>query len=100
MQGVYLIVTMGVQFFLLVGFLFYLVFRAYAPTENRVSMLSWLSGIIALLILGLTVSITIVAVRMPIRDLVVAAAIGAVDIIGLYLIVDDTTRISRESKET
>lgn len=99
MQGGYLIITMGIQFFLLVGFLFYLVFRAYPPADNRVSMLSWVSGIIALLILGLTVSITIVAIRMTITDLVVAAAIVAVDIIGLYLIVDETTRISREGKD-
>jgi hypothetical protein len=98
MQGPYLIITIGVEFFLLAGFLFYLIFRAYISEEDRASLLVWISGLIGLYILGLVVSITLVAARMTIRDVVVALAIEAVDIVGLYLIIDDTVRISKASR--
>ncbi|NHI90142.1 MAG: hypothetical protein EAX87_11515 [Candidatus Thorarchaeota archaeon] len=98
MQGPYLIITIGAEFFLLAGFLFYLIFRAYISEEDRASLLVWISGLIGLYILGLVVSITLVAARMTIRDVVVALAIEAVDIVGLYLIIDDTVRISKASR--
>lgn len=98
MQGPYLIITIGAEFFLLAGFLVYLIFRAYISEEDRASLLVWISGLIGLYILGLVVSITLVAARMAIRDVVVALAIEAVDIVGLYLIIDDTVRISKASK--
>jgi hypothetical protein len=98
MQDPYLIITIGVEFFLFAGFLFYLIFRAYISEEDRASLLVWISGLIGLYILGLVVSIALVAARMAIRDVVVALAIEAVDIVGLYLIIDDTVRISKASK--
>jgi hypothetical protein len=98
MQDPYLIITIGGEFFLLAGFLFYLIFRAYISEEDRASLLVWISGLIGLYILGLVVSVALVAARMAIRDIVIALAIEAVDIVGLYLIIDDTVRISKASK--
>ena len=96
MQGAYLIITAGIEIFLLVGYLFYLLFRANIEVEVRVSVLSWLTGIIGLITLGLIVSVAGVASRMTNTDLVLASTFLIVDIIGLYLLIDDTRRISQE----
>jgi hypothetical protein len=95
MQGPFLGITLGIEIFLLVGFLFYLVFRTYAEGEDRVSMMRWVIGLIGILTLGLIVSVTLVATRMATSDLVVATALLIVDVIGLYLLIDDTQRITR-----
>ena len=96
MQGTYLLLTVGIEFFLFVGYLFYLLFRANIEVEVRVSVLSWLTGIIGLITLGLIVSVAGVASRMTNTDLVLASTFLIVDIIGLYLLIDDTRRISQE----
>ena len=96
MQGAYLTITIGIELFLLVGYFFYLLFRTNIELESRVSALSWLTGIISLITLGLIISVVLVASRMTNMDLVVASAILIVDVIGLYLIIDDIRRISRE----
>lgn len=96
MQGTYLLLTVGIEFFLFVGYLFYLLFRANIEVEVRVSVLSWLTGIIGLITLGLIVSVVAVASRMANTDLVLASTFLIVDIIGLYLLIDDTRRISQE----
>jgi hypothetical protein len=96
MQGAFLILTIGIEFFLLVGYLFYLLFRTYAAREDKVSMLSWLTGIIGLITVGLIGSVAVVATRMTNTDLVIAAVFLAVDAVGLFLLIDDIRRISRE----
>lgn len=96
MQGTYLLLTVGIEFFLFVGYLFYLLFRTNIEVEVRVSVLSWLTGIIGLITLGLIVSVVAVASRMANTDLVLASTFLIVDIIGLYLLIDDTRRISQE----
>ena len=96
MQGAYLIITAGVEIFLLMGYLFYLLFRTYIEVEVRVSVLSWLTGIIGLITLGLFVSVVAVASRMTTVDLVVAAVFLIVDVVGIYLLIDDIRRISSE----
>lgn len=96
MQGAFLTITIGSQFFLLMGYLFYLLFRTYAASEDRVSLLKWIAGLIGVITLGLVVSIALVASRMVSRDLVVAIAISIVDVVGVYLLIDDTRRISQE----
>ena len=96
MQGAYLTLTVGIEFFLLVGYLFYLLFRTNIEVEVRVSVLSWLTGIIGLITLGLIVSVVAVASRMANPDLVLASTFLIVNIIGLYLLIDDIRRISRE----
>ena len=96
MQGTYLLLTVGIEFFLFVGYLFYLLFRTNIEVEVRVSVLSWLTGIIGLITLGLIVSVVAVASRMANTDLVLASTFLIVDIIGLYLLIDDTRRISQK----
>jgi len=95
MQGVFLIITISIEFFLLMGYLFYLLFRTYAADEDRVSLMSWVAGLIGILTLGLIVSVILVASRMTTSDLVVAVALLLVDVVGLYLLIDDIRRTSQ-----
>jgi len=96
MQGAYLIITIGIEFFLLVGYMFYLLFRTYAVGEDRISMLRWLIGIIGLLTVGLIVSVALVATRMTNTDLVLSIALLLVDVVGLYLIIGDSRKLSQK----
>ncbi len=100
MQGAFLTITISIEFFLLIGYLFYLIFRTYPAEEDRVSMLSWLTGIIGLITLGLIGSVALVATRMTNTDLVIAIAFLSVDAVGLYLLVDDIRRISHKLERT
>lgn len=58
-------------------------------------MLRWLIGLIAFLTIILIVSVALVSKAMPVRDLVVASAALFVDVIGLYLLLDDSQRLSK-----
>ena len=98
MQGTFLILTIGIEFFLLVGYLFYVLFRTYTASDDKVSMLSWLTGIIGLITVGLIGTVALVATRMTNTDIVIAMVFLTVDVVGLYLIVDDIRRISRSLK--
>ncbi|MFW9964204.1 MAG: hypothetical protein ACFFCX_11605 [Candidatus Sifarchaeia archaeon] len=95
MQYDFLEITIGLEFFLLVGYVFYLLFRSYSKSVDRVSMMKWMSAIIILITLGLMVSIILVATRMSQSDLVIAVAILLIDSIGIYLLIDDTNRLSK-----
>ena len=95
MQGAYLTVTIGIEFFLLVGYLFYMLFRTYAEEDGKVSMMKWVIGLIAFLTFWLIVSVVLVASEMSTADLVLASAILIIDLIGLYLLFDDTRRLSQ-----
>ena len=92
MQGAYLIITVGIEFFILVGYLFYAIFRTYPIGEDRISLMSWIAGLIGILTLGLLVSVAMVITRMSPADIIVAVALLIADILGLYLLVDDTRR--------
>ena len=96
MQGAYLIITAGIEIFLLVGYLFYLLFRANIEVEVRVSVLRWVTGLIGIITLGLIVSVLLVATRMTTVDLVVAAVFLIVDVVGIYMLIDDIRKISSE----
>ena len=98
MQGTFLILTIGIEFFLLVGYMFYVLFRTYTASDDKVSMLSWLTGIIGLITVGLIGTVALVATRMTNTDIVIAMVFLAVDVVGLYLLVDDIRRISRSLK--
>ncbi len=99
MQGAYLIITVGIQFFILVGYLFYAIFRTYPTGEDRISLMSWIAGLIGILTLGLLVSVTLVVSRMSPADIIVAVALLIADILGLYLLVDDTRRKTSQMKK-
>ena len=92
MQSGYLLITIGVQFFLLVGYFFYFIFRKWPTADDQVWLMSWTAGLLGVLTLGLVVSIAIVIPRMVIAEAVMASALVIADIIGLYLLVDDTRK--------
>ncbi len=99
MQGAYLIITVGIEFFILVGYLFYAIFRTYPEGEDRISLMSWTAGLIGILTLGLLVSVTLVVSRMPLPDIVFSMALLIADILGLYLLVDDTRRTAKKFQD-
>ena len=58
-----------------------------------------MAELIGILTLGLLVSITLVVSRMLMPDIVVSMALLIVDILGLYLLVDDTRRAAKKSQD-
>ena len=96
MQGPFLSITLGFQLFLIVGYLFFAIFRTYPSEEDSISLMSWLTGFIGLLTFGLIGSLVLVISRMPISEAILAIAIVLADTIGLYLLVDETMRKRRE----
>jgi len=98
MQGPFILLTVGMEFFLLVGYLFYILFRTYAATDDKVSMLSWLTGIIGLITVGLIGTVALVATRMTSTDFIIAMVFLTVDAVGLFLLVNDIRRISSKSE--
>ena len=92
MQGAYLPITIGMQFFVLVGFLFYVVFRRYSSGEDQIALMSWTAVLIGSLTLWLFISVLLVAASMSPAEIVLAGGIIAADFLGLYLLVDDTLR--------
>jgi len=99
MQGAYLIITVGIEFFILVGYLFYAIFRTYPEGEDRIALMSWIAGLVGILTLGLVVSVTLVASRMALFDIIVSMALLIVNILGLYLLVDDTRRTAKKFQD-
>jgi hypothetical protein len=96
MQGAYLTITIGIQFFILVGYLFYLIFRSYQMGEDRIALMRWTSILIGFLTFWLLVSILFVIPAMSQADLVMTAGLLIADFIGLYLLVDDTRRLANQ----
>lgn len=96
MQGSILQVTGGIQFFLLVGYLFYLVFRSYSKGDARTSLISYVSVLIALITLGLIVSLVLVAPLVSAPDRISVLALLILDEIGLVLLVADLKRIKED----
>ncbi|MHA2021818.1 MAG: hypothetical protein ACW96N_08885 [Candidatus Thorarchaeota archaeon] len=92
MQGAYLALTIGIQFFLLVGYMLYFVFRTWSKGEDQISLMSWTAGLVGLATLWLIVSVVLVANRMMLADIILIGGILIADILGLYLLVDDTRR--------
>lgn len=97
MQGPFLSITLGFQLFLIVGYLFYAIFRTYPSEEDSISLMSWMTGLIGVLTFGLFGSLVLVMSIMPISDFVLAMALVLGDTIGLYLLVDDTRKKRRQS---
>ena len=90
MQGAYLSITIGFQFFLLVGYLLYFVFRKWSYFEYRISFMSWTAGFIGLLTILLLVSVFLVSPRMPRGDVMLVGIIMIADIVALLLLIVDT----------
>ncbi|MFW9810810.1 MAG: hypothetical protein ACFFE6_15660, partial [Candidatus Thorarchaeota archaeon] len=85
-----LVITFGFQFFLLVGYLFYFLFRKWVVVDDQIVLLSWVAGFLGLLTIGLLLIVAIILPRMVIAEAIFASAIVALDLIGLYLLVKET----------
>ena len=93
MQGAYLSITIGFQFYLLVGYLLYYVVRKWSYFEHRISLMSWTTGFIGLLTFGLLLSVILVSPRMLFGDVMLVGIIVFADIVALLvLIVDNFNR--------
>ncbi|MFW9862955.1 MAG: hypothetical protein ACFFEX_16910 [Candidatus Thorarchaeota archaeon] len=92
MQGAYLTITISIQFFVLVGYLFYFVFRKWSSGEDQIALMSWTTVLVGSLTLWLSISVLLVAASMSLADIALAGGIIAADFLGLYLLVDDTLR--------
>ncbi|MHA2026848.1 MAG: hypothetical protein ACW98U_13195 [Candidatus Thorarchaeota archaeon] len=62
--------------------------------------MSWTAGLVGVLTLGLLVSVVIVFPRMVVVEAIVASALVFADVIGLYLLVDDTRKKSGQTDYT
>ena len=92
MLGAYLTITLGFQLFLIIGYLFYAIFRTYPKGDDRISLMSWVTGFFGVLTFGLVGVLLLVITRMPTSEAIVALALSLADFIGFYLLVDDTRR--------
>ncbi len=92
MQGAYLTITLGFQLFLIVGYLFYAIFRTYPTGDDRISLMSWVTGFFGVLTFGLVGVLLLTLTRIPVSEAIPALALSLADFIGFYLLVDDTRR--------
>ncbi|MHA1939320.1 MAG: hypothetical protein ACXABV_18000 [Candidatus Thorarchaeota archaeon] len=92
MQGPFLTITIGIQFFVLVGYLLYFVFRTWSSGEDQIALMSWTAVLVGFLTLWILVSVLLVSSSMSLVDIILAGGIITADILGLYLLVDDTLR--------
>jgi len=90
MQSGYLVITLGFQFFLLVGYLFYFIFRKWSEIDDQITLLTWVTGMIGLLTIGLLLTVAIVLSRMEFAEAVLTLAIVAADLIGFFLLAKET----------
>lgn len=97
MQGPFLTVTIGFQLFLIVGYLFFAIFRTYPAKDDSISLMSWMTGLIGVLTFGLFGSLMFVISTMPISDVILALSLVFADTVGLYLLVDDTRKKRKQS---
>ncbi|MGY5864339.1 MAG: hypothetical protein RTV41_07025 [Candidatus Thorarchaeota archaeon] len=90
MQGGYLVITFGFQLFLLVGYLFYFMFRKFSEVDDQVVLLSWVAGMIGVLTIGLLLTIAIILPRLVFTEAIAVSALVTVDLIGLFLLIRET----------
>jgi len=98
MQSVFLSITIGFQLFLIFGYLFFAIFRTYPTGDDRISLMSWITGLIGILTFGLIGSLALVMSRMPIIDVGIAFALSFADVLALYLLVDDTLKAKKQAR--
>lgn len=96
MQGAYLTITIGIQFFILAGYLFYFIFRSYTTGEDQIALMNWTTRLIGFLAFWLLVSVLLVLPAMPQADIVFAAGLLTADFLGLCLLVVDTRKKASE----
>ena len=100
MQGSILQLTIGVQFFLLVGYLFYFLFRTYPTNEDRASLVSYVAALLSLITLGLLLSLLAVASMVSPADRLSVLVISIVDLTGLAALIVDLRRMIQQDKDS
>ena len=90
MQSGYLLITIGFQIFLLVGYLFYFIFRKWSAIDDQIMLMSWTASLLGILTIGLLVVVVIILPRIVFVEAVFISALVAVDFIALYLLVKET----------
>ncbi|MFW9767406.1 MAG: hypothetical protein ACFFF9_12120 [Candidatus Thorarchaeota archaeon] len=90
MQSGYLVITVGFQFFLLVGYLFYFMFRKWSEVEDQVMLMTWVARFVAILTLGLLTIVVIILPRLVLGEAIFIALLMIVDSIGLILLAKET----------
>ncbi len=89
MQIGYLSTTIGFQFFLLVGYLLYILFRKYPSPDDSGSLMSYVVGLMSILTFGFVGLLVIVAPAIPFTDRLVILLFVVIDLLGLLIIVND-----------
>ena len=90
MQSSYLLLTISFQFFLVVGYLFYFIFRKWSEIEDQVILMTWVARLVAILTLGFLMIVLIILPRLVLVETIVVVLIVIVDIIGLFLLARET----------
>ena len=92
MQIGYFSITVGVQFFLLVGYLLYALFRKYPAPEDGISLMSWVGGLIGIITLVQIGLLVIVSSVISLSDRFLILLLVFVDLLGLPLMAYDTLK--------
>jgi hypothetical protein len=89
MQIGYLSITIGFQFFLLVGYLLYILFRRYPSPDDSSSLMSYVVGLLSILTFGFVGLLVIVATAIPFTDRLVILLFVVIDLLGMLIIIND-----------
>jgi hypothetical protein len=99
-QGGFLELTVGIQFFLLFGYLFYFMFRSYSEPDARPSLLAYVLVFIGLITLGLIASLLLVVPAIAPSDRAGVFLIAILDEIVLALVGYDYVRTTRRDEDS
>jgi hypothetical protein len=99
MQSGILQISIGIQFFLLVGYLLYMLFRSYSMGESRTSLLSYVAGLLTLITLGLFFSLVATASLVPVYDRPLIVLLVLLDMLGVIGLVFDLSKSNDEEAQ-
>ena len=99
MQGAFLQLTIGFQFFLLMGYVLYFMFRSYPAPEARTSLMAYVLVLMGLVTLGMIVSLMLVVPDIAPSDRIGVLAIAVGDELVLALLGYDYMRTARGEGE-
>ena len=86
MQSGILQASIGIQFFILVGYLLYLLFKTYSPDESRVSLTSYVAALLVLITLELFFSLVATVSLVPYEDKPAIIALALLDMTGIVVL--------------
>jgi hypothetical protein len=97
LQGAFLQLAIGLQFFLLFGYLFYFVFRSYSGSEARTSLMAYVLVLVGLITLGMIGSLVLVVPEIAAGDRIGVLVITIADELILALLAYDFVRTAPDS---